>query len=42
LDGPVKRIAAKDTHIPYAPVLENVVLPSRTQIYKGIKELIEY
>lgn len=42
LDGPVKRIAAKDTHIPYAPVLENVVLPSRTQIYNGIKELIEY
>ncbi|NUM63035.1 MAG: tungsten formylmethanofuran dehydrogenase, partial [Ignavibacteriaceae bacterium] len=35
LDGPVKRIAAKDTHIPYAPVLENVVLPSRTQIYNG-------
>jgi len=42
LDGPVKRIAAKDTHIPYAPILENEVLPSRAQIYKGIKELIEY
>ena len=42
LDGPVKRIAAKDTHIPYAPILENEVLPSRSQIYDGIKELIEY
>jgi 2-oxoisovalerate dehydrogenase E1 component len=42
LDGPVKRIAAKDTHIPYAPVLENEVLPSRAQIYSGIKELIEF
>ncbi len=42
LDGPVKRIAAKDTHIPYAPVLENEVLPSRQQIYLGIKELTEY
>ena len=42
LDGPVKRIAAKDTHIPYAPVLENEVLPSRQQIYSGIKNLIEY
>ena len=42
LDGPVKRIAAKDTHIPYAPVLENEVLPSRTQIYDGIKKLIEF
>jgi 2-oxoisovalerate dehydrogenase E1 component len=42
LDGPVKRIAAKDTHIPYAPILENEVLPSRTQIYDGIKKLIEF
>jgi 2-oxoisovalerate dehydrogenase E1 component len=42
LDGPVKRIAAKDSHIPYAPVLENTVLPSRQQIYSGIKELIEF
>jgi 2-oxoisovalerate dehydrogenase E1 component len=42
LDGPVKRIAAKDTHIPYAPILESEVLPSRSQIYTGIKELIEF
>jgi 2-oxoisovalerate dehydrogenase E1 component len=42
LDGPIKRIAAKDTHIPYAPILENEVLPSRTQIYDGIKKLIEF
>ena len=42
LDGPVKRIAAKDSHIPYAPILENEVLPSRSQIYDGIKELLEF
>jgi 2-oxoisovalerate dehydrogenase E1 component len=42
LDGPVRRIAAKDAHIPYAPILESAVLPSRSQIYSGIKELIEY
>jgi 2-oxoisovalerate dehydrogenase E1 component len=42
LDGPVKRIAAKDSHIPYSPILENAVLPSREQIYKGMKELLEY
>ncbi|MFO7444926.1 MAG: dehydrogenase E1 component subunit alpha/beta [Ignavibacteriaceae bacterium] len=42
LDGPVKRIAAKDVHIPYSPILESAVLPTREQIYKGIKELIEY
>lgn len=42
LDGPIKRIAAKDAHIPYSPILENEILPSRQQIYDGIKELIEY
>lgn len=42
LDGPVKRLAAKDSHIPYAPLLENAVLPNREIIYKGIKELLEY
>lgn len=42
LDGPVKRIAALDTHIPYSPILENAVLPNRERVYKGIKELIEY
>ena len=42
LDGPVKRIAAKDTHIPYSPILENAVLPSRLQIYEAIKKLIEF
>ena len=42
LDGPVKRIAAEDSHIPYAPVLENTVLPSRQRIYSGIKELLEF
>ncbi len=42
LDAPVKRIAAKDAHIPYSPILENEVLPSRNEIYKGIKELLKY
>lgn len=42
LDAPVKRIASQDAHIPYAPVLENAILPNRDVIYKGIKELIEF
>jgi len=42
LDAPVKRIAAKDSHIPYAPVLENAVLPNRDEIYNGIKNLLMY
>ena len=42
LDGPVKRISAKDSHIPYSPILEPVILPSRDEIYNGIKELIQF
>lgn len=42
LDAPVKRIAAKDSHIPYAPILENEVLPNRDEIYNGIKNLLLY
>jgi len=42
LDAPVKRVGAKDVHIPYSPVLENATLPSREGIYQAIKELIRY
>jgi 2-oxoisovalerate dehydrogenase E1 component len=42
LDGPVKRIAAKDSHIPYSPILENEILPNRKAVYKGIKDLLDY
>jgi 2-oxoisovalerate dehydrogenase E1 component len=42
LDGPVKRIAAKDSHIPYSPILENEILPNRKAVYKGIKDLLEF
>jgi 2-oxoisovalerate dehydrogenase E1 component len=42
LDGPVKRIAAKDAHIPYSPILENEILPNRKVVYNGIKDLLEY
>lgn len=42
LDGPVKRIAAKDSHIPYSPALEDAILPNRARILRGIKELLEY
>ncbi len=42
LDGPVKRVGAKDSHIPYSPILENAILPGRNQIYDEIKGLLEY
>ncbi len=42
LDGPVKRIAAKDTPIPFHPNLEYAVLPTRQKIYDELKVLLEY
>jgi 2-oxoisovalerate dehydrogenase E1 component len=42
LDGPVKRIAAEDTPIPYASSLENFVLPNRAKIYAALKDLLKY
>ncbi|MEN8191200.1 MAG: dehydrogenase E1 component subunit alpha/beta [Bacteroidota bacterium] len=42
LDGPVRRVAAKDTFIPYHPNLEKEVLPNRDKIYTELKELLLY
>jgi 2-oxoisovalerate dehydrogenase E1 component len=42
LDGPVRRIAGADTPIPYAPNLENFVLPNRAKIYSAVKQLLNY
>ena len=42
LDGPVKRIAAEDSHIPYSPVLENAILPNRLKVINGIRKLLEF
>ncbi|RPI71187.1 MAG: tungsten formylmethanofuran dehydrogenase [Ignavibacteriales bacterium] len=42
LDGPVKRVAAKDSHIPYSPILESAILPGRNLIYNEIKKLLDY
>lgn len=42
LDGPVKRIAAEDTPIPYHPDLENVVLPNRDKLYSEILKILNY
>ncbi len=42
LDGPVRRIGAKDTPIPYHPNLEFAVLPTRDKIYNSLKELLDF
>ena len=42
LDAPVRRIGAADTPIPYHPILEKAVLPSREKIYESLKNLLQY
>jgi 2-oxoisovalerate dehydrogenase E1 component len=42
LDAPVRRVAAQDSFVPFAPNLEAAVLPSVEQIARAIKELLEY
>jgi len=42
LDGPVKRVAAKDCHIPYNLHLEREILPQIENITEVLTELLEY
>ncbi|NOQ97667.1 MAG: tungsten formylmethanofuran dehydrogenase, partial [Calditrichae bacterium] len=42
LDGPVERVAAHDSHIPYNSELENFVLPSPARIAEALEKLIQY
>jgi len=42
LDAPVRRVAAKDTPVPYGPALENAMLPQETDIIRALEGLIRY
>jgi len=42
LDGPVQRIAAKDTPVPYGPGLENAMLPQESDVAAALEKLIRY
>ena len=42
LDAPVLRIAAADVPLPYAPSLEDYVLPQTADIVRGIRRLAAY
>ena len=42
LDAPIKRIASKDVHIAYSPILENEILVQTDWIEKGIEEILSY
>jgi 2-oxoisovalerate dehydrogenase E1 component len=42
LDGPVRRLAATDTFVGYAPELEEFILPQTEDILKAIEELAAF
>ena len=42
LDAPIARVAAMHTPIPYAPILENMILPDTDDIIDALKSLSEY
>jgi 2-oxoisovalerate dehydrogenase E1 component len=42
LDAPVKRVAALDCPVAYAPVLEEVILPGSADVLKAIKTVVAY
>ncbi|MBL50838.1 MAG: tungsten formylmethanofuran dehydrogenase [Candidatus Marinimicrobia bacterium] len=42
LDGPIRRVAAKDSPVPYNWFLEEKVLPQTEDIAAAIEELLEY
>jgi len=42
LDAPVKRVAALDTFVAYAPQVEDAILPQATDVAKAIAELKKY
>ncbi|PIZ63418.1 MAG: alpha-ketoacid dehydrogenase subunit beta, partial [Candidatus Marinimicrobia bacterium CG_4_10_14_0_2_um_filter_48_9] len=42
LDGPVKRVAAKDSPVPFNWFLEDVVLPQTGEIRDAAEELLRF
>jgi 2-oxoisovalerate dehydrogenase E1 component len=42
LDGPVRRVAAKDTWVAYEPGLEDAILPQEADVLSGIEALARY
>jgi 2-oxoisovalerate dehydrogenase E1 component len=42
LDAPVRRIGALDTPIAYAPKLEDVILPQKDTLARGLRDLAKY
>jgi 2-oxoisovalerate dehydrogenase E1 component len=42
LDAPVLRVAAKDTPVPYAPTLENAMLPQESDLLNAMERLVRF
>jgi 2-oxoisovalerate dehydrogenase E1 component len=42
LDAPVRRVAALDTFVAYAPQLEDVILPQVDDVYRAVTEICAY
>ncbi|HEU5394423.1 MAG TPA: transketolase C-terminal domain-containing protein, partial [Candidatus Methylomirabilis sp.] len=42
LDGPIVRVGAADTHVPFSPPLEEFVLPNEGKILQALRELAAY
>ena len=42
LDAPVRRVAAPDTPVPFAPVLEKAFIPQVDDVIAAVKELADY
>jgi pyruvate/2-oxoglutarate/acetoin dehydrogenase E1 component len=40
LQGPIKRVAAPDTPVPFAPVMENYYIPSVERIVETVKQIV--
>jgi 2-oxoisovalerate dehydrogenase E1 component len=42
LDAPVKRVAATDTYVGYAPQLEDAILPQVEDIKRAVEEILKF
>jgi len=42
LDAPVRRVAATDTFVAYAPQMEDHILPQATDVESAVRELMKY
>src|SRR5690242_21811580 len=42
LDGPVKRLAAPDTPVPFSPPLEKAFIPQVEDVVGAVRKLVEY